>query len=125
MRSPTIDELAAATGEAADVILEMLEMKNAMTPVSLDASPVSEDEDLTLQSALGQNDAGYETIETQDAIHQIMRTLPESEKQLLKMRYFDGLSQREAAERLGVSQMTVSRMEKKALLKARELIEGE
>ena len=125
MRSPTIDELAAATGEAADVILEMLEMKNAMTPVSLDASPVSEDEDLTLQSALGQNDAGYEPIETQDAIHQIMRTLPESEKQLLKMRYFDGLSQREAAERLGVSQMTVSRMEKKALLKARELIEGE
>ena len=125
MRSPTIDELAAEIGEAADVILEMLEMKNAMTPVSLDASPVSEDEDLTLQSVLGQNDAGYETIETQDTVRQVLRSLSESERQLLKMRFFDGLSQREAAERLGVSQMTVSRMDRKALLRARELIEGE
>ena len=125
MRSPTIDELAAETGESADVILEMLEMKNAAMPVSLDAPSTSEDEDLTLQTMLGQNDAGYETVVTQDAIRQIMRSLPENERQLLKMRYFDGSSQREAAERLNVSQMTVSRMEKKALLHARKLMEGE
>ena len=125
MRSPTVDELAAETGETAFVILETLEMRGAMTPISLDTSSTPADENLTIQAVLGQDEAGYETVETQDAVRQIMASLPENERQLLKMRYFDGLSQRDVALRLGISQMTVSRLEKKALMRARELILGE
>lgn len=123
MRSPTIDELAAETGETADVILETLEMQSLMTPVSLDASPDTQEDDLSLHAVLGQEDSGYESVETQDAIGHIMRTLSENERQVIALRYFKGLSQREVAERLGVSQMTISRMEKKALERARQLIQ--
>lgn len=123
MRSPTIDELAAETGETADVILETIEMQALMTPVSLDASPDEQEDELSLHAVLGQEDAGYENIETQDAIGHIMRVLPENERQVIVMRYFEGLSQREVAERLGVSQMTISRMEKKALERARQLLQ--
>ena len=66
----------------------------------------------------------YENFENREALRAAMRDFTDTERALIQYRYADELSQSETAKRLGVSQMFVSRMERKLLLKLKENLQG-
>ena len=77
-----------------------------------------------MEAFLGFEEKGYSEFENNETIQSAMAALDGQERELIQMRYFEGLSQRQAAERMGVSQMSVSRMERRALSKMRGQMEG-
>lgn len=110
-RMPRVDELADALNVPEDHILEALETAG-LTLVSMD-SPA--DEDQSLEQYLGIEDRGYADFEGRDALNRALDALTPRRREIIRLRYFDNLSQREAAARVGVSQMTISREERLAL----------
>lgn len=123
-RLPTAQELADYVGETIETVLETLEMQGALSPVSLDMSTTDEDDAFNLYSVLGFEEKGYQDIEIKDLIRRAMKQMTDMERQILTERFFNNRSQREVAEILNVSQMTVSRNERKAIERFKALIEG-
>lgn len=121
LRSPTVDELADYCGIPIEDVLEAYEMAHAVRPASLDAT--LEEDDASLHSFFGFEDRGYGDVETQDLLDQSFEKLNDMEREIIKGRYFDNLSQRELAARLHVSQMTVSRVERRALKMMRDAMD--
>ena len=74
-----------------------------------------EDGTQTLERFLGIDDGGYTDFERRDALDRAMAALTGRQQEILRYRYYENLSQREVAQRVGVSQMTVSREERNAL----------
>jgi RNA polymerase sigma-B factor len=84
-----------------------------------------ENEDKSLYALLASDDEAYEAFETKEALRAAMRDFSVTEKKLIQYRYVDELSQSETAKRLGVSQMFVSRMERKLLGKLKETLQDQ
>ena len=82
-----------------------------------------ENENKSLYGLLAGDEDGYETFETKEALAAAMRDFSDTAKLLIQYRYVDNLSQSETAKRLGVSQMFVSRMERKLLSQLRERLQ--
>ena len=99
-------------------VVEALEVGGT---ISLDGA-VNDDgeEGLSLHSIVADTEDKYEAFETKEALRTAMKDFSDTEKALVKYRYVDELSQSETAKRLGVSQMFVSRMERKLLLRVKE-----
>ena len=112
-RSPTIAELAAATGLSREDVIEGLEVRMAYDTAPLDA-PAS-GEDGQLNARLGREDDALEQVENHAVLERTMRSLPERERMLLHMRFAEDMSQSEIAKRVGVSQMHVSRLLRRAV----------
>ena len=121
MRSPTVYELADALYVTPEDVLEAVETRSAINATSLD-SQLEEDTTGTLQSILGDEDRGFGDIEDRDLVERIITNLPEMEREVVQQRFFDNRSQREIAQELGVSQMTISRAERRALERFREML---
>ena len=113
-RMPRSDELAEALNVSEDMVLEALEI-GSFGMVSLDAVPEDGDNAPSLEAFLGMEDPEYAQIERSDAVRRAMSALSERQNNILRMRYFEEMSQRDIAERLHLSQMTISREERKAL----------
>lgn len=114
-RMPRSDELAEYMEVPEDMILEALEMADSAGTVSLDSAPADDDDAASLDTFLGKNEDGYADFERMDTIRRAMAHLDDRQKEIIQLRYFENLSQREIAARMDVSQMTVSREERKAL----------
>ena len=123
MREPSALELAEAMQITADEMLMLLDMRNQTDVTSLDA-PVSEDSEADLGAMLGVTDEGFERVEQAQWMNWILSKVDDKERQLLTLRYRDRLGQRETAKRLGVSQMQVSRMERRVLARLRAIEES-
>jgi RNA polymerase sigma-B factor len=119
-RSPTPAEIAASIGATSEEVLEALEAAVAYEPVSLDTSPGAEEDDETWAQSVGVEDPGYELVEYGATLGPAMRALPERERLILHMRFVKDMTQSEIAERIGISQMHVSRLIRKALETMRE-----
>jgi RNA polymerase sigma-B factor len=117
-RSPTIAELATATGLSREEVIEGLEVRMAYDAAPLDASAASGDETGWL-ARLGAEDERFEKVELGAMLARTMRALPERERLLLYLRFSEDLSQSEIAERVGVSQMHVSRLLRRAVERLR------
>ena len=92
--------------------------------VSLDGMASTDDEgDKSLYALLASGEEGYENFELKETLRAAMRDFTETEQALIKYRYVDELSQSETAKRLGVSQMFISRMERKLLGKLKEILQ--
>jgi RNA polymerase sigma-B factor len=115
-RSPSPRDIAEETGFTLEEVLEALDLSTAYSPTPLDA-PFVGDEDgaRTLGETLGSDDGSYELVELGDAVAPAFRALPEREQAILKLRFVDDLTQAEIAERVGISQMHVSRLIRRAL----------
>ena len=113
-RMPRADELAAALNVSEADILEAMET-GAASVVSLDATPEGDEDAASMDAFLGAEDAGFADFEREDAIERAMDMLDDRQRSIIRMRYFENMSQREVAERINVSQMTISREERKAL----------
>lgn len=118
-KKPSVKAIAEALALGEEDVVRALEVGNAL---SLDSMTSGEDgeNNSSLYSVLADGEDKYEAFETKEALKAAMRDFSDTEKALIKYRYVDELSQSETAKRLGVSQMFVSRMERKLLLKLRE-----
>lgn len=100
-------------------IIEAMEANQVYTPKSLDLTydNEGEDKDIQFMDLIGETDKMFDFIENRDFILQAMEKLNQVEKKVLKDRFFDNQTQMQVAMSLNVSQMTVSRMEKKIIEK--------
>lgn len=119
-RAPSAAELASRMGISAEELLVLLNLQNDAETVSLDA-PVGED--MTLEGVLGGEDEGFARFESGEWMRWVYSKVNDTERELLRLRYEERLGQRETAARLGVSQMQVSRLERRVLSRLRS-IEG-
>ncbi|EOC99442.1 SigB/SigF/SigG family RNA polymerase sigma factor [Caldisalinibacter kiritimatiensis] len=120
-KTPTVKDIAEYLNSTEEEILEAMEASKVYTPQSLDMSYDSEgeDKDLRLADLIGEHDEYFDKIENRDFLTRAIDKLDEIEKKILKDRYFKKKSQVQIAKELGVSQMTVSRMQKKVINKIR------
>lgn len=115
-RSPTPWDIAAHTGCTLEEVLEALDAGSAYTPATLDAPHRGEDDSArTLGDTLGSVDARFELVELGNTVAPAYRALPEREREILRLRFAEDLTQSEVAERLGISQMHVSRLLRRSL----------
>lgn len=123
-KSPTIKNIASYLGNTEEEILEAMEASKVYSPQSLDLTyDGGEDSDMSLADLIGQEEAYYEKIENNDFLEKAMSILSETEKKILIDRYFNKKTQSAIADELNISQMTVSRLEKKILEKMKNEIE--
>jgi RNA polymerase sigma-B factor len=123
-RSPTVAEIAKVAGTTDEAVLEGLEVAQAYNFTSLDA-PIENDSGGSTSFAdhLGVEDEHLENLEYRASLAPEMAKLPERERRILYLRFFKGMTQSEIAERLGISQMHVSRLLNRTLTKLREALE--
>ena len=125
-RSPTIPELAKAAGVQEEEVLEALETGQAYTTLSLSApSGGDENGDLDPLESLGEEELEYEVSENRAVLAPGLRILDERERRILQLRFFDGLTQSQIAQEVGISQMHVSRLIRRSLEKIRDEIVAE
>ena len=120
-REPSVYELAQRLEETPDAILSALEAHSGLGHLSLDAEP--EDGTPALSERLGAEEQEFARLEREDEVQSMLRSLAEPMGTVLRARYMQSKSQREVAAMLGVSQMQVSRLERKALTLLRQLQE--
>jgi RNA polymerase sigma-B factor len=122
-RSPTIAEIAKEAGVDEEHVLEALESGRAYSSVSLSAGSIGdEDGDLDPLETIGTEEHQYEVSEDRAVLEPGFRVLDERERRILHLRFFEGLTQSQIAQQIGISQMHVSRLIRRALEKIRDEI---
>jgi RNA polymerase sigma-B factor len=122
-RSPTIPELAKAAGVEEEEVLEALESGRAYTSLSLSVGGGGgDDDDLDPLESLGTEEHQYEVSEDRAVLAPGFKVLDERERKILQLRFFEGLTQSQIAQQVGISQMHVSRLIRRSLEKIRETI---
>lgn len=115
-RSPTPKDVARETGLGLEEVLEAMDVSSAYSPTPLDAPASSgEDGDRTVADTVGGDDERFDLVELGHSVAPAFRRLPPREQSILRLRFMDDLTQAEIAERVGVSQMHVSRLLRRAL----------
>jgi RNA polymerase sigma-B factor len=122
-REPSLKELAAEMGVTPDELLALLDARDAAETMSMDAAMSSDEDAQRLEERLGVHEAGYENVEQQQWMAWILKQVTPQERLLLEKRFIERLGQRETAKALGVSQMQVSRMERRILARLRDMTE--
>ena len=120
-RAPRVDEIAAYLDIKPENVLEIVESWNVYNIQSFDQNAYNDD-DIELHETIGDNDAAFERIENKDFLEKSLSKFNEAEREFIKLRYFNRKTQKEIAERMGVSQMYISRLEKKVLDRFRAIL---
>ncbi len=115
----TPDDIAKYMQIDVERVLELLEMQQAVSVSSLDAT-TGEGDDQQIGDFVGESDEGYKNVENSDFLKWSINRLSDEEKRILHERFWKRRSQKEVADILGVSQMYISRYEKKILEKLRK-----
>jgi RNA polymerase sigma-B factor len=115
-RSPKVREVAAGIGCSVEDVLEAQEAAANYEAASLDAPTARDDDEaIPLVDMMGGDDSAYELVERRDAIASTWKALPDQERKVLELRFTSDLTQREIGNRMGCSQMHVSRLLRRAL----------
>ncbi len=123
-RIPTVVELAQYLELSQEEVLDGLQTAEAYRTVSLDAPMISEDDDESNRlEMIGADDARLSLVEDQATVFAAARSLPADQREILYLRFGEDLTQSEIADRVGVSQMQVSRLLRRSLARLRELTE--
>ena len=120
-RTPVPDEIASFLDITTEQVLELMESSYPTKTASLDFYIDNEGE-TDLMAIVGQEEKDYSLIEDKDFIKRVMETLDEQERKVITDRFYRGRSQREISEEMGVSQMYISRMERKILERFRRYL---
>jgi len=115
-RSPTVAEIAERADIDEQDVLDSLELSHARNTRSLTPE---DDDDTPLADRLGDVDAALSGVDDQETVRAMLATLPERERAIVTMRFLDGMSQSQIAERVGISQMHVSRLLTRSLARLR------
>ncbi|GHE98196.1 RNA polymerase sigma factor [Streptomyces werraensis] len=119
-RAPTVAELADRLGITTDEVVEGMAASNAYTASSLDAQPEEDDAEGALADRIGYEDHGLEGIEYIESLKPLIAELPARDRKILSLRFVAGMTQSEIGEELGISQMHVSRLLSRTLVKLRK-----
>ncbi|MCE5291946.1 MAG: SigB/SigF/SigG family RNA polymerase sigma factor [Nocardiaceae bacterium] len=109
-RAPTIDEIANEIGLGREAVNDALLAGFAHTPESIDASHAGSDDERTMADQLAVDDTGFEFVDQFLSVKPLLALLSDEQRAVLKMRFFDEMTQSQIATRLGCSQMQISRM---------------
>ncbi len=120
-RVPKVNEIAKYLNISEEMVLEIVESWNAYNMQSFDQNVYSDD-NLELHETIGTEDNTFERIENRDFLEKSLDKFNKAEKDFIQMRYFSNKTQKQIADKLGVSQMYVSRMERKVIEKFRIIL---
>lgn len=123
-RSPRVEEIADYLGVTNEDVLETMEMGRSYQATSLD-SPIESTQDgnqVILLDLVGTEDSGYSEIERKMLLEKVWVVLTEQERNIIQLIFFQNFSQKQAGEHLGISQMHISRIQRRALDKLRHAI---
>jgi RNA polymerase sigma-B factor len=119
-RSPSVAELSERLGQSEEAILEALEAAGAYHATSLETPRSGEGEPgETLADTVGGAEQGYDLAEDRATIARLMRSITPREREVLRLRFEEDLTQAEIGEIIGVSQMQVSRLIRQAVARLR------
>jgi RNA polymerase sigma-B factor len=119
-RQPTVEEIGAKVGADEEDVLEALEASGAYKATSLESPRGSEEESGdTLGDTLGTEEHGFALAEDRATIEHLMRSITPREREVLHLRFTEDLTQAEIGERIGVSQMQVSRIIRQSVARLR------
>lgn len=126
-QSPSVQQLAEYLEVSEEEILETMEMSKSYHALSVDRQVESDSDGskISILDLIGNSENGYENTDYKIILENILPILSEREQLIIKYTYFDNLSQKETGERLGISQMHVSRLLRRSLRKLREAIQSE
>jgi RNA polymerase sigma-B factor len=126
-RAPRVRELAVHLGESEDRVLEALEAGQAHNATSIDAPGPDPDgtgdSGRAAERILSTGESGFGDVDDRMIVAELLAGLPEREQEVLRLRFFENLSQEEIAERVGVSQSYLSRVLRRTLSRLREELE--
>jgi RNA polymerase sigma-B factor len=121
-RAATVNELAEYLELSTEEIIDALQAIQAYESLSLDAPrPGATDEATSYGDAMGAEDERYELVELDATVTAVLGRIPQREREILSMRFVEDLTQTEIAERVGISQMQVSRLLRRSLDQLRAL----
>ncbi len=120
-REPRVCELAARCGISEEDLVYALE---AVTPIRSFEEPIGDEEGMTLQSILSDHSCEVDRLTEQIALKQAIATLSETQQKVLQLRYEKELSQQQVGKLLGMTQVKISREEKKILAALRKCLTG-
>lgn len=123
-RSPTVADIARRLDIDEDQVIEAMTAAGAYRTTSL-FTPIGGDEGSTLIDLLGDEDASIAAVDAHESLKPLLVALPPREKKILAMRFFGNLTQAQIAEKLGISQMHVSRLLARTLAQLRRGLETE
>jgi RNA polymerase sigma-B factor len=124
-RAPTASELAYELDMDRDEVIEGLVAGSSYNTLSIDSSgggSGSEDAP-AIADTLGDIDTSLDQIENRESLRPLLAALPERERTVLLLRFFESLTQTQIAERVGISQMHVSRLLAKSLARLRDQLQ--
>lgn len=121
-KTPTIDEIADFLNVSSEEVIEAMDASQVYSPQSIDKNLdfSSEEREVSFADLIGEEDKNYQIVEDMAFIKEAMENFDDLERKIVVYRYFDKMTQGEIAEKLNVSQMTVSRLEKKVINKFRK-----
>lgn len=119
-RAPTASELAAELGMDRDEVVEGLVAGSSYSTFSIDSANGGDDDASLISERLGGADPELDQIENREALRPLLAGLPERERTVLALRFLESMTQSQTAELIGVSQMQVSRMLARTLVRLRE-----
>ncbi|KGX90580.1 RNA polymerase sigma factor SigB [Pontibacillus halophilus JSM 076056 = DSM 19796] len=126
-RSPSVLEIAEYLEVSEEDVLETMEMGKSYKALSVDRK-IEADSDgstVTILDLIGNSENGYEHVDQQMLLEKVLPILSEREQEILKCTYFQNMSQKDTGEHLGISQMHVSRLQRRALRKLREALQSD
>lgn len=114
-RAATVDDLVERTGLDAELVLQALDVRTALQAKSFDQPADGRTDGPDTSAVLGRADVELERAEVTMAMQRLIETLPERERRIIELRFYEELTQQEIADRMGMSQMHVSRLLRRSL----------
>lgn len=121
-RAPTVNQIAVYLELDQEHVLDALQAGQAYDTLSLDAPrPGAEEDSVSYGDSIGGDDERYELVELDATVVAALKHIPARERAMLRMRFVEDLTQTEIAQRVGISQMQVSRLLRRSLDQLRAL----
>lgn len=126
-KSPTVKEISEYLEVSEEEILETMEMNQSYKALSVDRSieGTPDGSTIAILDMIGSDEDGYSQIDLKMLLEKILPILTDREQQIIRCTYFQNMSQKETGELLGISQMHVSRLQRRSLKKLREAINSD
>ncbi|MFH8419119.1 SigB/SigF/SigG family RNA polymerase sigma factor [Streptomyces collinus] len=122
---PSVADLATHTGLTEEEVNAGLEALDSFSTLSLDAELSADDDGYSLADTLGAADSSYDVVVDRESAKEGLRRLPERERAILYMRFFEDMTQSRIADHLGISQMHVSRLISRSCARVRDEVLGQ
>ncbi|WP_234938635.1 RNA polymerase sigma factor SigF [Mycolicibacterium lutetiense] len=122
-RAPTASELSVELEMDREEVIEGLVAGSSYNTLSIDSGGGGDEEAPAIVDTLGDVDTGLDQIDNRETLRPLLAQLPERERTVLLLRFFESMTQTQIAERVGVSQMHVSRLLAKSLARLRDQLQ--